>query len=151
MPPARAEVRIAEPAPAERNTALDRPRRRALIEQLSSFQHEVWNTLRFEWRGAVLAEDPAAFQEFCTSSSAWRLEGFAAAPAEVRRALEQLAAMGLIRKMSLLNETTGRSEFVTAFRPLRDDRQGGRCEEDTALDDAERVSNELARRLQEAR
>jgi type I restriction enzyme S subunit len=142
-------VRITEHAPAERRTDLARPRRHAVIDQLSSFQHEVWNTLRFEWRGAVLADDPAAFEEFCTSpQTAWRLEGFAAGREEVRRALEQLAAMGLIRKMSLprVNPNTGRTEYLTAFRPLREAEDGSRPEEDTALADAERLARELERR-----
>ncbi|HHQ2874698.1 TPA: restriction endonuclease subunit S [Pseudomonas aeruginosa] len=142
-------VRITEHAPAERHTDLARPRRRALIEQLSSFQHEVWNTLRFEWRGAVLADDPAAFEEFCTSpQTAWRLEGFAAGREEVRRALEQLAAMGLIRKMSLPrpDPNTRRTEYLTAFRPLCEAEDGSRPEEDTALADAERLARELERR-----
>ncbi len=141
--------RITEHAPAERRSDLARPRRQAVIDQLSSFQHEVWNTLRFEWRGAVLADDPAAFKEFCTSpQTAWRLEGFAAGREEVRRALEQLAAMGLIRKMSLprVNPNTGRTEYLTAFRPLREPEDGSRPEEDTALADAERLARELDRR-----
>lgn len=142
-------VRITEHVPAERRTDLARPRRQAVIDQLSSFQHAVWNTLRVESRGAVLADDPAAFAEFCTSpQTAWRLEGFAAGREEVRRALEQLAAMGLIRKMSLprLNPNTGRTEYLTAFRPLREAEDGSRPEEDTALADAERLARELERR-----
>lgn len=147
-------VQFTEHAPAERGTDLTRPRRQALIDQLSSFQHEVWNTLRFEWRGAVLTDDPAAFEEFCTSpQTAWRLEGFSAGREEVRRALEQLAAMGLIRKMSLprSNPNTGRTEYLTAFRPLREAEDGSRPEEDTALTDAERLARELERRVQEER
>lgn len=148
-PAPRVTVRITEHAPAERRTDLARPRRQAVIEQLSSFQHAVWNTLRFEWRGAVLADDPAAFEEFCTSpQTAWRLEGFAAGHEQVRRALDQLAAMGLIRKMSLPrpDPTTGRTEYLTAFRPLREAEYGSRPEEDTALADAERLGRELERR-----
>ncbi|WP_424894673.1 restriction endonuclease subunit S [Tepidimonas sp. HKU79] len=148
-PAPRVTVRITEHAPTERRTDLARPRRQAVIEQLSSFQHEVWNTLRFEWRGAVLADDPAAFEEFCTSpQTAWRLEGFAAGREEVRRALEQLAAMGLIRKMSLPrpNPNTGRTEYLAAFRPLLEAEDGSRPEEDTALADAERLARELERR-----
>lgn len=147
-------VQFTEHAPAERRTDLARPRRQALIEQISSFQHEVWNTLRFEWRGAVLANDPVAFEEFCASpQTAWRLEGFSAGREEVRRALEQLAAMGLIRKMSLprSNPNTGRTEYLTAFRPLREAEDGSRPEEDTALTDAERLARELERRVQEER
>lgn len=142
-------VQFTEHVPAERRTDLARPRRQALIEQLSGFQHEVWNTLRFEWRGAVLADDPAAFEEFCTSpQTAWRLEGFAAGREEVLRALDQLAGMGLIRKMSLprSDPNTGRIEYLTAFRPLREAEHGSRPEEDTALADAERLGRELERR-----
>ena len=148
-PVPRDTVRITEHTPAERRTDLARPRRQAVIEQLSSFQHEVWNTLRFEWRGAVLADDPAAFEEFCTSpQTAWRLDGFAAGHEEVRRTLEQLAAMGLIRKMSLprVNPNTGRTEYLIAFRPLREAEDGSRPEEDTALADTERLARELERR-----
>lgn len=148
-PAPRVTVRITEHAPTERRTDLARPRRQAVIEQLSSFQHAVWNTLRVEWRGAVLTDDPAAFEEFCTSpQTAWRQEGFAAGREQVRRALEQLAAMGLIRKMSLPrpDPNTGRTEYLTAFRPLREAEDGSRPEEDTALADAERLARELERR-----
>lgn len=150
----RIQVRITEHVPTERATGFARPHRQALVNQLSIFQHEVWNTLRFEWRGAVLADDPAGFEDFCTSpQTAWRLERFNAAPAEVRRALEQLAAVGLVRKMSLPSESpsTGRTDFLTAFRPLREDSQGGRAEEDMALQDADRVQQRLAGRTGETR
>ncbi|WP_063894517.1 restriction endonuclease subunit S [Burkholderia pseudomultivorans] len=152
-PAPRIEVRITERDLSERNTGFARPRRQAMVDQLSGLQHEVWNTLRFEWRGAVLTDDPTVFGEFCTNpQTAWRLEGLGAAPAEVRRALEQLAAMGLIRKMSLPrgNPSTGITGFLTAFRPLREDEQGGRAEEDTGLDDANLVAKELTRRAKEA-
>jgi type I restriction enzyme S subunit len=148
-PPGKVTGQITEHNAAERRTDLAQPRRQALIEQLSGFQHAVWDTLRHEWRGAVLADDPAVFDEFCTSpQTAWRLEGFAAGREEVRRALEQLAALGLIRKMSLprANPHTGRTEYLTAFRPLREAQDGGRAEEDTALADAERLVRELQRR-----
>jgi type I restriction enzyme S subunit len=147
-PSSQVTVRITVHAPTERRTDLARPRRQALIDQLSSFQHEVWNMLRFEWRGAVLADDPTAFDEFCTSpQTASRLEGFQPGLEEVRRALEQLAAMGLIRKMSLprANPNTGCTEYLTAFRPLREAEDGGRAEEDTALADAQRLARELER------
>ena len=142
-------VQFSEHAPVERKTGFPRPRRQALIDQLSSFQHEVWNTLRYEWRGAVLADDPAVFKDFCTSpQTAWRLEGFDVVPINVRRALEQLAAMGLIRKFSMpqfdpSNEIT---LYLTAFRPLREDKNGGRAEEDVALADVASVQTELKRR-----
>lgn len=149
----RMEIRITEQAEPERDAGFDRPRRQALIDQLSSFQHEVWNALRYEWRGAVLADDPRVVEDFCTGTAAWRLEGFQAGREEVRRALEQLAALGLIRKMSLPrdNPATRRTEYLTAFRPLRKDPQGSRAEEDSALADTKRVSGELKRRVRERR
>jgi len=66
----------------------------------------------------------------------------------VRRALEQLAAMGLIRKMSLprVSPNTGRTEYLTAFRPLREAEDGSRPEDDKALADAQRLARELERR-----
>lgn len=149
----RMEIRITEHAEPERDTGFDRPRRQALIDQLSTFQHEVWNALRYEWRGAVLTDDRTVFEDFCTGTAAWRLEGFQPAREEVRRALEQLAALGLIRKMSLPrdNPTTRRTEYLTAFRPLRKDPQGSRAEEDSALADTARVAGELKRRVRERR
>jgi len=147
-------VQITGHAPPERNKGFARLHRQALIDQLSSFQHEVWNTLRFEWPGAVLTDDPTVFEDFCTSPQmGWRLEGFEAGRDEVRRALEQLAAMGLVRKMSLphANPTTGRTDYLTAFRSLREADTGGRAEEDTALQDAERVAKQLQHREQGGR
>jgi type I restriction enzyme S subunit len=141
-------VQISEHVPAERQTGFSRPRRQALIDQLSSFQHEVWNTLRYEWRGAVLADDSAVFKDFCTSPQTWRLEVFDAAPINVRRALEQLAAMGLIRKFSLPQNDPSNENilYLTAFRPLREDKTGSRAEEDVALADAASVQAEFKRR-----
>jgi type I restriction enzyme, S subunit len=147
----RIQVHVEEHVPPERPTGFDRPRRRALIDELSSFQYEVWNTLRYEWRGAVLADDPKVFEDFCTNpQTIWRLEGFDAGRDEVRRALEQLAAMGLIRKMSMPrdNRATDRVEYLTAFRPLREDETSNK---DTASKDAERVAREIDRRKQEGR
>lgn len=151
-PASRVKVQITKHAVPKRNTGFARPRRQALVDHLSNFQNEVWNTLRFEWRGAVLADDPVVFEDFCTSpQTAWRLEGFNAGREGVRRALEQLAALGLIRKMSLprKNPITGRTEYLTAFRPLREAEDSARAEEDTALADAERLARALARQAQE--
>lgn len=145
----RVTVRFTAHAAPERKTGFSRPRRQALIDQLSDFQREVWNTLRFEWRGAVLADDPAVFEEFCTSpQTAWRLEGFEAGREEIRRALEQLSAMGLIRKMSLPrpNPSISRTGYLTAFRPLRETEDGSRAKEDTEMADIDWLRRELERR-----
>lgn len=129
---AKPSVQIIESAPTERPTSSPRPARLWLINELSEFQHEVWNTLRHEWRGSVIVDDPEVFGEFCTSpQTAWRIEHFQASPNRIRRTLEQLAALGLIAKISVpkLNPLTRQTEYLTAFRPLRE-------EENTRLADA---------------
>ena len=51
--------------------------RQWLIDELSEFQHEVWNMLRHEWRGLVIVDDPEAFDDFCTNpQTAWGIEHF---------------------------------------------------------------------------
>lgn len=153
-PKLRVDVAVEVKTPPQRATGFDRPRRQALIEQLSDFQHEVWNMLRYEWRGAVLADDPKVFEDFCTNpQTAWRLEGFEAGRDEVRRALEQLAAMGLIRKMSMPrdNPNSGRSDYLTAFRPLHEDEASRRTDQDTTSMDTARIGREIKRRDREKR
>ena len=49
-------------APPERPTDFSRPMRQWLIDELSEFQHEVWNMLRHEWRGLVIVDDPEVFR-----------------------------------------------------------------------------------------
>lgn len=116
-----------------------RPGRHAVFEALSTFQQEVWNMLCLEGRRVVLADDPAACEEFCTNAqTGWRIERFRASTNEVRRTLEQLAALGLLAKVSLPQDDpeTGRTHYLTAFRPLRAD-------EDTRLSDATQLAREL--------
>lgn len=117
-------VRFTETAPPECPTDFSRPARRWLVDELSEFQFEVWGMLRHEWRGSVIVDDPEVFGDFCTNpQTAWRIEQFKASPSRIRRALEQLAALGLIAKVSLpkANALTQQTEYMTAFRPLRED------------------------------
>lgn len=133
-------IQLAESAPTERSTSFPRPARLWLTNELSEFQHEVWNTLRYEWRGSVIVDDPEVFGDFCTGpQTAWRIEHFQASPNRIRRTLEQLAALGLIAKISVpkMNPLTGQAEYLTAFRPLRE-------EENTRLADADLMRRALS-------
>lgn len=137
---ARISVQITETVPAERTTSILRPARLWLTNELSEFQNEVWNTLRYEWRGSVIVDDPEVFGDFCTSpQAAWRIEHFKASPNRIRRTLEQLAALGLIANISVpkVNPLTQQVEYLTAFRPLRE-------EENTRLADAELMRRALS-------
>jgi len=135
----KAKVQFAEIVPPERPTDFSRPMRQWLIDELSEFQHEVWNMLRHEWRGLVIVDDPEVFDDFCTNSQiAWRIEHFKASNKRIRQTLEQLAALGLIAKVSVptSNAVTQQIEYLTAFRPLRED-------ENTRLVDATKLRSEL--------
>ena len=136
---AKVSVRTEVFAPPERPTDFSRPLRQWLIDELSEFQHEVWNMLRYEWRGSVIVDDPESFDDFCTNpQTAWRIEHFKASNKRIRQTLEQLAALGLIAKVSVpkSNAVTQQTEYLTAFRPLRED-------ENTRLLDATRLKSEF--------
>lgn len=137
---AKVSVQVIETVTTERATNIPRSARLWLTNELSEFQHEVWNTLRYEWRGSVIVDDPEVFVDFCTSpQTAWRIEHFQASPNRIRRTLEQLAALGLIAKISVpkLNPLTRQAEYLTAFRPLRK-------EENTKLADADLMRRALS-------
>lgn len=117
-----------EIAPRERPTSFSRPARHWLVNELSEFQFEVWSMLRYEWRGSVVVDDPSVFDDFCTNPQiAWRIEHFKDSPNRIRRTLEQLAALGLIAKVSLPKEDslTKQMEYLIAYRPLREDENTG--------------------------
>jgi type I restriction enzyme, S subunit len=133
-------VLITERAPLEESTSFSRPARIWLTNELSAFQTEVWNMMRHEWRGSVIVDDPDTFNDFCTNpQTAWRIEHFNASPNRVRRVLEQLAALGLVAKVSLPkpNSLTQQTEYLTAFRPIRED-------ENSRLADADSLRKALA-------
>jgi type I restriction enzyme S subunit len=103
-----------------------------MIEQLSEFQRNVRLAL-YEWKGSVIPDDAEAFDDFCRQ---WPIEHEETANDRTRRALEQLAALGLVAKVSLRNDS---GEFITSFRPLRED-------ENTRLMDAEHITSLLTKR-----
>lgn len=123
----------------EQASETKRPARYWLTNELSELQHAVWLMLRDEWRNIVVVDDLETFNDFCTNPQTnWPIEHFNASPNRIRRTLEQLAALGLIAKVSVprQNAITQQTEYLTAFRPLRDD-------ENTRLRDATMLKNEL--------
>jgi type I restriction enzyme, S subunit len=108
-----------EQVPAEREIQLYRPERVWLLEQLSDFQQRVRLTLLTEWRGTLIAGDPEALDAFCRH---WPVEDDKDRRDQIRRALQQLAALGLIAKVSVKQtQDDGEVLFVDGFRPLRDE------------------------------
>ncbi len=120
-----------------------RPAREWLYSQLSDFQKEVWHKLRtwqFEEKTHIVPDDSEQFETFRET-----LDTHASAE-QTKRALEQLAGLGLIAKVLLPipNEDALKIEpvgYVTAFRNLRDDEQH-RLQDITALDNSLNNSRE---------
>ena len=135
----RAKTRDSAPSQLSKPAEHGRPARHWLLNELSEFQGAVWTMLRHEWRNLVIVDDPEAFNGFCTNGqTTWPIEHFNASPNRIRRTLEQLAGLGLIAKVSVprQNASTLQTEYLTAFRPLRDD-------ENTRLRDAAMLKNAL--------
>ena len=88
-------------------------------EQLSDFQQRVRLTLLTEWRGTLIAGDLEALDAFCRL---WPVEHDKDRRDQIRRALQQLAALGLIAKVSVRQtQDDGEVLFVDGFRPFRDE------------------------------
>ncbi len=118
-PTVRTRVEFEEHLPAEREIQLNRPERAWLVDQLSDFQRRVRLTLLTEWRGTLIAGDLEALDDF---SRLWPVEHDKDRRDQIRRALQQLAALGLIAKVSVRQtQDDGEVLFVDGFRPLRDE------------------------------
>jgi len=102
-----------------------------LVGQLSEFQRSVRMALSTS-KGTVTPDENETFDDFCRQVA---VEHERNAKDRVRRALEQLAALGLIVKLSLRNMS---GNFVTAYRSLRQD-------EDTRLADAQSIQSRLSK------
>jgi len=109
------KITITEHAPEERQRSL-LPERNWLMDQLSVVQQLVWEALVKSWRGTLIPSEEGALTEFRQRS--FQIEHLENADDRILRALEQLAGLGLIAKVSVRNEE---GEYVTAFRPLRDE------------------------------
>jgi type I restriction enzyme S subunit len=112
-----------------------RTSRRLIIERLSAVQLDVWKQL-CEQRHPLVIGDPAAFASFCFAVQAQSNISQIA----VRRALHQLAALGLIRHMSIPN---AHGQFMAAYRRCRVV-DSGRAGEDTAYIDALNIRHNLS-------
>lgn len=105
-----------------------RPARRWLLGELSEFQRQVLAAFTSYCRGSgepLLAEDPDVFARFCEDAAVTeRLLGFGGSQGNrIRRTLSQLAALGLIAKVTLpkVDVESGERDYLKAFRPLRED------------------------------
>ncbi|CAI8710038.1 type I restriction enzyme, S subunit [Pseudomonas sp. IT-347P] len=100
--------------------------RHRLLAELSEFQRQVL-TVFIEYcqqsGQPLLVEDPEVFSRFCDDSVvADRLQAFGRFHGNrIRRSLSQLAALGLIAKITLpkQDQDSGEYDYLKAFRPLR--------------------------------
>lgn len=103
-----------------------RPMRHWLLAELSEFQRQVLTAFTEYCQQSgqpLLVEDPEVFAHFCDDASvAERLQAFGQSHGNrIRRSLSQLAALGLIAKITLPKQDleSGELDYLKAFRPLR--------------------------------
>lgn len=103
-----------------------RPARHWLLAELSEFQRQVLTAFTDYCQQSgqpLLVEDPEVFARFCDDSAVTdRLQAFGQSHGNrIRRSLSQLAALGLIAKITLPKQDTdsGERDYLKAFRPLR--------------------------------
>lgn len=114
--------------PTAQAVLTENPARRWLLSELSEFQRQVLAafTAHCEVTGEpLLVEDPDVFIRFCDDAMVIeRLQTFGRSHGNrIRRSLSQLAALGLIAKITLPKDDpeTGAREYLKAFRLLRSD------------------------------
>lgn len=108
-------ITLTEHAPEERRIS-SLLERNWLKSQWSEVQQSVWDALIHQRRGSLTPSEEGALTEF--RQQCFQIEHLENADDRILRALEQLAGMGLIAKVSVRNEE---GEYVTAYRPLRDE------------------------------
>lgn len=103
-----------------------RPARHWLLAELSEFQRQVLNAFTEYCQQSgqpLLVEDPEVFARFCDDAVVTDcLQAFGQSHGNrIRRSLSQLAALGLIAKITLPKQDTdsGERDYLKAFRPLR--------------------------------
>lgn len=103
-----------------------RPGRHWLLSELSEFQHQVlaaFTDYCQQTGQPLLVEDPEVFARFCDDLAvAESLQVFGQSHGNrIRRSLSQLAALGLIAKITLPKQDpdSGERDYLKAFRPLR--------------------------------
>lgn len=104
------------------------PARHWLLGELSEFQHQVLAAFIEYCQQSgqpLLVEDPEVFAGFCDYPAVTeRLQTFGSLHGNrIRRSLSQLAALGLIAKVTLPKQDpeSGELDYLKAFRPLRPD------------------------------
>lgn len=102
------------------------PARHWLLGELSEFQRQVlaaFTEFCQQSGQPLLVEDPEVFARFCDDAAVTeRLQAFGLSHGNrIRRTLSQLAALGLIAKLTLpkLDADSGERDYLKAFRPLR--------------------------------
>jgi len=85
-------------------------------DQMSELQSEVWQAIQ-EWKGTVIPSEH--LDEFMRT---WPTEQLENAKEQVIRALNQLAGLGLIAKITIPNED---GEYVTGYRGFREEEFSG--------------------------
>lgn len=112
-----------KPTPAPSAEA-ERPARHWLLGELSEFQRQVLAAFSAYPEQPLLAEDPEVFARFCDDEKIGeRLQVYGSnLNNRIRRTLSQLAALGLIAKVTLpkLGLDSGERDYLKAFRPLRE-------------------------------
>lgn len=103
-----------------------RPARHWLLGELSEFQRQVLAAFTEYCQQSglpLLVEDPDIFARFCDDAALTeRLQAFGQSHGNrIRRSLSQLAALGLIAKITLPKQDpdSGEHDYLKAFRPLR--------------------------------
>lgn len=104
------------------------PARHWLLGELSEFQRQVFAAFTTYSQASgepLLVEDPDLFARFCVDAAVTeRLQAFGASHGNrIRRTLSQLAALGLIAKVTLpkIELESGERDYLKAFRPLRNE------------------------------
>lgn len=129
-------------APEPVGTVL-RSARATVATQLSGLQSRVWEALS-KLPFPLLIDDQDAVEAFCLNLGSVQHES-GVSTVSVFRTLEQIAALGLIRKMSIPGAgSSTEGEFMTAFRVYRIS-DSGRVEEDSAMQDAKRFRDSISR------
>lgn len=110
-PTGRMSVKITESA-AEEWPWQNQARRRWLATQINELQSSVRLALQ-EWKGTLVpTEDMESFVQ------SWPIEELTGHEDRIKRALNELAGLGLIARTSIPN---ARGDYVTAYRGLRED------------------------------
>ncbi|SDH55226.1 type I restriction enzyme, S subunit [Pseudomonas benzenivorans] len=124
-----AKVSTGGTAPTSYTAPVDlpvRPARHWILAELSEFQRQVLTAFTEYCQQSgqpLLAEDPDVFSRFCDDSVVTDgLQSFGKSHGNrIRRSLSQLAALGLIAKITLPKQDpdSGECDYLKAFRPLR--------------------------------